>query len=207
MQYGFGRTITLAVPLLAVVIALATSLSYNTIVRPDFCVSCHLLSDSNKPLHQKKMEMMTSDKPLSLAGVHFKSKKSKLGCPECHHGTNVSEKMEIFWFQVKNTFLYFVGNYEEPKTLTSPVSDKFCSSCHGGMRAKAGSVSYHSMMSHDGLKEIACVKCHTLHTPPATGGGFLDKKKVLTACALCHKNPAQSEALQKLLGLRKNKAY
>ncbi|VAX17993.1 hypothetical protein MNBD_NITROSPINAE04-140 [hydrothermal vent metagenome] len=207
MKHGFGRTIALAAPLLAVAMALAISLSYNAVKSPGFCVSCHLPSDSSKPLHQKKMEMMISDKPLSLAGVHYKSEKSALGCLECHHGANLSEKMGIFWFQIKNTFLYFIGNYEEPKTLTSPVSDKFCSSCHGGMRAKAVSPNYHSMMSHDGLKEITCVKCHTLHTPPAPGGGFLDKKKVLTACALCHKNPAQSEILQKSLGVRANKAH
>jgi len=203
MRYGIVRSIALAAVLLAVAMTLAMVLSDRITESPDFCVSCHLPSDkSGKPLHQKKMKMMTSANPfLSLAGVHFKNAKSKLGCPECHHGRNLHERVEILWFQIKNTFIYFMGHYEEPRSLASPISDEFCSSCHGGLKAKAVRFGYHSFMSHDGLKEITCVKCHAMHTPQVKGGGFLDKNRVLASCALCHKNPAQSEPLRKALGL------
>lgn len=96
MSYGLVRSIALAALIFITFAALAMAISGKITKRDGFCVSCHL--PSGKPLHQKKMEMMTSRESLSLAGVHFQNKKSPLGCPECHHGTNLTERIEVFWF-------------------------------------------------------------------------------------------------------------
>lgn len=199
MSYGLVKSIALAALSLVIFTALAMAISDKIIKRDNFCVSCHL--PSGKPLHQAKMEMMTSKPPLSLAGVHFQNKKSPLGCPECHHGTNLTEQITVFWFQTKNTLLYFTGRFEEPRTLEAPVTDRLCASCHHDLKVKAVEFKYHSFMSHDGLKQITCTTCHPAHSAPVEGGGFLDKDKILLACALCHKNPGQSAPLQKSLGL------
>ncbi len=166
---------------------------------PDFCVSCHL--SGGKALHQPKMDLMRANPVQSLAGVHYRLDSGALGCPDCHKGVDWRGKVEIAYIEIKNTFRYFLASFHEPKEIEYPITDALCLKCHDKLKGKAGPLSFHSFNSHNGMKQVACWQCHTVHAERSDDGRLINIKKVISQCDLCHKYAETSPMVRRTLGL------
>ena len=174
-----------------------------------FCVSCHLPDGS--PLHGPKMATMVAEPPVTLAGLHFHQERGRLRCPDCHHGADWRERLEIMSHAAANTFQYFFGDYREPTAMRVPIPDRFCNRCHADVADKAPFQSFHWSWGHGEMKVvdrvITCVECHTNHTRrPREGTSFMARDPTLELCRVCHGRSLIWETveiqLERDLGLR-----
>lgn len=168
--------------------------------QPWFCVSCHLPSGTR--LHDEKMKAMTATPPESLAGIHFHIKPVGVGCYDCHGGMDFVDMSRVFWLETKNTLKYIFMKFDEPKKAERAIPDPFCKPCHAELREKSTRGSYHHFASHENIRELSCVDCHTTHTRRTGDGGFLDRAMVIKKCGVCHKNPEASPSLAQSLGVK-----
>ncbi|VAX22749.1 hypothetical protein MNBD_NITROSPINAE01-318 [hydrothermal vent metagenome] len=171
--------------------------------KPDFCVSCHITD--TKKLHGAKMQAMRATPPQNLASFHHNLKNKSMNCPDCHRGVDFKSSLAVFYFEVKNTFSYFLGSFHEPDKTEVPVNNRVCTGCHAGLVAKAKEPTYHAYPSHEGIKRVLCTGCHKAHSPKTEAEKFLNVSVLLSRCDKCHKNSITSPMIIKSLGLDQNR--
>lgn len=161
----------------------------HTIHQEGFCVSCHL--PDGGPLHGPKMAGMVAEPPVTLAGVHYHMAEDRLHCPDCHHGTDWRERLEIMGHAAHNTFRYFFTDYREPDQMLVPIPDQFCNRCHADVKDEAPFQSFHWSWGHGEMKVvdrvITCTECHVNHSLRPDGQtSFMAKEPTLELCRVCH---------------------
>jgi predicted CXXCH cytochrome family protein len=171
-----------------------------------FCVSCHL--------HDEKFLRLTSSPSSDLAGFH-QAKKAELGCIACHGGADPIMRVKVRTVAAVDTLRFLAGTFEEPTHMRLPLRDAECRRCHTPIRAGRaspgrmspatsmggtdesavteaategrGGTSYHAIREHEPVR-IACIRCHSAHTPDANAGDkFLSGPRIRAICRDCHK--------------------
>ena len=154
--------------------------------RPDFCKSCHLKTNR---LHGKKFADFLKNPPVNLAGRH---KKEDMNCTGCHRGLDFRGKASIFYEEIKNSFIYFLGTFAEPDKLSIVIPDANCVVCHKQYKPSS---RFHNLDAHESMPSINCIKCHEAHNDEVkTENYFLARGRVYELCSRCH--PGLSEKIK-----------
>jgi predicted CXXCH cytochrome family protein len=141
------------------------------------CSACHVPHQSNQDnllkLGEDRLCLSCHGKPDSLKGHQGFPAKVK-SCLSCHspHGSNQKGMMRE---HLHAPFKKGCKGCHDKKKLDSSL----CLSCHPGVRSQA-------MASHSHLLEGEGNSCNICHSPHASDGNGLLKKKEINLCKSCH---------------------
>lgn len=151
-----------------------------------FCLACHL--------HEEKFErFLARSAATDLAGAHHAGREA-VRCIDCHGGADVGMRLRVWGRAAVDTLRFLAGRYEEPRAMRLALRDAECRQCHDPIvrvsleqeAAQEGrGDTYHAITEHRTVK-IACVVCHTSHTPGEKRLQFIDRRVVLPFCQTCH---------------------
>jgi len=179
---------------LLVLVPLAAPLGWMTLNHLEsqntFCNACHL--SSGKPLHQKKLRVSQEAPPIDLSGVHFQRNRHPFLCVDCHNGGSTAERFQVLRLSSWNTLRFLAGDFQEPETLSAPLSNATCRRCHQVDTARKDPERFHGFPAHQNVEVVACTACHRAHAPGDTPSGqiALVGQETRRTCMRCHKaNP------------------
>ena len=164
-----------------------------------FCIACHL--------HEKLYEVTVTAPPRSLAAGHYRARHAAHPerCFTCHSGEGVTGWTAVTVLSGFDAARWVLGDRHEPTTMRLPIEDRACLKCHaadlkqalasanapdsgdegGDEMESASHQSFHHISDHRNVK-LACVMCHTVHTPGESQRLFLEPANVQAQCRTCH---------------------
>jgi len=152
--------------------------------RNEFCTSCHL--DANTPLHRAKLRDFETNPAANLAAAHL-VKDREFRCISCHRGASFPNRLRVKLLSTRDTVMYLLGRFDEPKSMAHPLWREDCVQCHSKYEPKRDD-AFHAIEVHN-LPNFAlnCVQCHEAHpTGRSAELAFLAREPLVAACRTCH---------------------
>jgi nitrate/TMAO reductase-like tetraheme cytochrome c subunit len=151
-----------------------------------FCIACHVTEE--KRLHQDKYDgfLPVDGLAASLAAAHHGDMVEPFKCVDCHNGATFSDKLMIKAQAASDTIAYFLGDFEEPRTMRFSLGNRLCQTCHSKAGDSAGkTVNFHQADHHAKLPFL-CYECHQVHLQTKRETQFLERDVVQPLCDECH---------------------
>ena len=151
-----------------------------------FCIACHVSSE--KRLHQDKYDgfLPVDGLAASLAAAHHGSKREPFKCVDCHNGATFTDKLMIKAQAASDSIAYFLGDFEEPRSMRFSLGNRLCQACHFKAGDTTGkTASFHQADYHAKLPFI-CYECHQVHLQTKRETQFLERDVVQPLCDECH---------------------
>ena len=178
------RTVWIALAAAVVLTPLGWVVSDRFESQNSFCTSCHL--DAHTPLHAELRRNFESKPAVNLASAHFAHDQG-FRCIDCHRGASFPNRVRVKLLAMRDTAVYLLGRFEEPRRMEHPLWNEDCTQCHLKYEPERDA-DFHAIEVHNLPNfQLNCVQCHEAHpTGRSAELAFLAREPLLEQCRNCH---------------------